>query len=588
MSEPFKPHVNWPASTDDLANWLIELPESGQPTDSSSWTEAALKRGGLTAYQAREIVAGRGRRLVLGNYLILDRIGHGGMAVVFRAKHRQMERIVALKMISPQIANSPRALARFQREVHVAAQLDHPNIVTAYDADQTFGTPFLVMQYVDGVDLATLVRRHGPMSIDQAIACLMQVARGLEYAHQLGIVHRDIKPGNLLLDRQGIARILDMGLARVAWRSDEQDPLTEDGRIMGTVAYMAPEQTVDTSRADARSDLYSLGATFWYLVTGRSMNAGRTVPGTLLAHQGQPPVRLKEVCPEVPQPVEDLFARLVAKNPEDRYPSAAELIADLKRWISVPEDLRPLVAATAASGDRDDSWFSHDERPEGRSCQTSLSVPPIESSIDTRTFPEVLADLEPTPARSFPESDTELRPDGKPVPLPASDGRSASETRWRYPKLLATATAMAVLLLLSTWLIVRDQAGEEVARFRVPDGGSVISQTSAGAKTVIPPEEQTPAEDPTAPVNDFEWNLPPGSPPPAIAPLDAKIAAQIQQAWADHLGIPVKFTKSARLVHRTIGRPSAATSGADHPALLPGPVRSDPSSIRAIDGRQSE
>ncbi len=542
--EPFKPPSSSPPSTDDLANWLADLPESAPPPSASSWTWEAVKEKKLTAYQAREIDAGRGKQLVLGNYVILDRIGQGGMAVVFKAKHRQMERIVALKMISPQIAASPKALDRFRREVRVAARLDHPNIVTAYDANQAGGTQFLAMQYVGGVDLATLVRRCGHLSIDQALVCLMQVACGLRYAHQLGIVHRDIKPSNLLLDPQGTVKILDMGLARMDSQADDQDPLTENGQIMGTADYMAPEQTVDTSRADPRSDLYSLGATFWYLVTGQSMYPARTVPGKLIAHQLQPPARLSEVCPDISQSVEDLFARLVAKNPEDRYPSAAELIEDLKRCISKPEALQPLVAAMEPEGDHDDVSFSLGERPAGCTCCGSPPAPPIDSPIETKTFLEVRADLQPTPAKSFPESDTELRPNPKPVQPPISDRRDSSAMRWRHPKLLATAAAGAILLLLSTWLIVRDHEGREVARFRVPDGGSLVTQTSADVTTPIRSETLVPSTDPGTPPIDFEWNLPPGSPLPAIAPLDAKNAAQIQQAWADYLGVPVTFTNA--------------------------------------------
>ncbi|TVS17822.1 MAG: hypothetical protein EA424_12035 [Planctomycetaceae bacterium] len=543
--ELFRPPSSSPPSTDDLAVWLTDLPESALPPSGSSWMWEAVKEKKLTAYQAREIDAGRGKQLVRGNYVILDRIGHGGMSVVFKARHRQMERIVALKMISPQIAASPQALARFQREVCLAAKLHHPNIVTAYDANQAGGTQFLVMQYVGGVDLATLVRRHGPLSIDQALACLMQVACGLQYAHQLGIVHRDIKPSNLLLDQQGTVKILDMGLARMDSQADDQDPLTETGQILGTVDYMAPEQTVDTGRADPRSDLYSLGATFWYLVTGQSMFAGRTVTGKLLAHQWQPSARLSEVCPDVSQSVEDVFARLVAKNAEDRYPSAAELIEDLKRCISKPEALQPLVAAMEPHGDHDDVSFWLGERPAGCTRSGSPPAPPMDSPIETKAFPEVRVDLQPTPARSFPESDTELRPNEELVQLPISDRRDSSATRWRHPKLLATAAAGAILLLLlSTWLIVRDHEGREVARFRVPDGGSVITQTSAGVPTPILPEKLVPSKDPSTPATDFDWNLPPGSPPPAIAPLDEQRAAQIQQAWADYLGVPVTFTNA--------------------------------------------
>src|SRR5262249_38422027 len=169
----------------------------------------------LTKFQAEQVWQGKGKSLVLGNYVLLEKIGQGGMGAVYKAEHRRMKRIVAIKMLPPNLLQNPAAVARFQREVEAAARLRHPHIVAADDADEANGVHFLVMEDGDGRDLSALVKRNGPFPVAQAVHCILQAARGLEFAHKKGIVHRDIKPANLLLDSEGVVKILDMGLARM-------------------------------------------------------------------------------------------------------------------------------------------------------------------------------------------------------------------------------------------------------------------------------------------------------------------------------------------------------------------------------------
>ena len=334
-------------SADEVAALIDALPADKKPQDGEQLARELVRQKKLTAYQAQQVYAGKGKSLVLGNYVILDKLGQGGMGLVLKAEHRRMKRLVALKVLSPKVTKTPEALRRFQREVEAAARLKHPNIVTAYDADEAGGTHFLVMEYVDGTDLSSLVKKRGPLPLDQALDCILQAARGLQYAHEHGVVHRDIKPANLLLDRQGTVKILDMGLARLDSAGAEQDQLTGTGQIMGTVDYMAPEQAMDTKHADARADIYSLGVTLWYLLTGRPLFDGETTVEKLMAHQTKPVPSLRSACPDVSPELEAVFAKMVAKTPEARYQTMAEVIADLEQCRSGAAAAAPAVSTAA-------------------------------------------------------------------------------------------------------------------------------------------------------------------------------------------------------------------------------------------------
>ncbi len=305
-----------------------------QRVDARCLAIALVQRGSLTPYQASVLYQGKVWGLILGNYVVLEKLGAGGMGLVFKAEHRRMKRIVALKVLPPAVTDTPGALQRFQREVEAAARLNHPNIVHASDADEAQGVHFLVMEFVDGIDLSRLVKRDGPLSVARAVDCVLQAARGLEHAHAAGIVHRDVKPSNLLVDGKGVVKVLDMGLARMDAAAGNsaaptKEELTHSGSILGTSDYMSPEQAVNTKRADRRSDIYSLGCTLHYLLTGRPPYAGETLMEKLLAHREQPIPSLRDARPEAPAALEAVFQRMAAKRPEDRYPSADAVIAAL-------------------------------------------------------------------------------------------------------------------------------------------------------------------------------------------------------------------------------------------------------------------
>ena len=299
-------------------------------------TDALLTKlvgdGHITEYQAEKFRAGKASDIYFGDYVVIDKLGQGGMGTVLLAKHRRMDRQVAIKVLPVTVLESKDAVARFYQEVKVAAQLTHPSIVHAYDAGEHHGFHFLVMEYVPGHDLAQVLSQLGLIPISLALDYISQAASGLEYAHGKGIVHRDIKPSNLLLNNEGQIKVLDMGLARIgsALDQDVSAQLTTTGQVMGTVEYMSPEQAEDTRQADARSDIYSLGCTMYRLITGRGPFSRDTVVKTILAHRDDPIPKIDTGSPD-DESVNRIFKKMVAKNPNDRYQTATMLIEAIRQ-----------------------------------------------------------------------------------------------------------------------------------------------------------------------------------------------------------------------------------------------------------------
>ena len=294
----------------------------------------------LTEYQAQTLLSGGNSPLLLDRYIILDALGSGGMGLVFKALHRSMERIVAIKVLPQYAVDSPEKVKRFQREVKAAAKISHPNVVTAYDAHERNGTHFLVMEYIDGCELGQHVQQHGPMTVSDALQVVRQVAMGLAAAHDQGMVHRDVKPTNIMLANDGTAKLLDLGLARTMqlFGGAGEPELTKDGLAMGTAAYMSPEQALDAKQADERSDLYSLGYTLYFLLTGQPPYPRNTVVQTIVAHREAPTPSLQQARSDVSDDVEAVFQKMVHKVPEQRTQDVAELVAELNRIDSAASD----------------------------------------------------------------------------------------------------------------------------------------------------------------------------------------------------------------------------------------------------------
>jgi len=345
-------------TAEEVHAFLVSLPPDMQQPSVKSLAAELVRRERLTKYQAGRVAAGRPQNLVLGKYVIQDKIGEGGMGEVFMAEHRRMKRPVVVKILPEAAMQSEHSRRRFQREVEAAAQLSHPNIVTAFDADEANDVHFLVMEYIEGEPLGDWVSRVGPLPVPKAVDCILQAAQGLAYAHSKGIIHRDIKPNNLLLDINGVLKILDMGLARFDdGRSTitlyDGDSLTSHNQIVGTVEYMPPEQVDDSSRADRRSDIYSLGCTLFRLLTDRPPYRGETVVKTLLAHRLEPVPSLRVERADVTERLDRAFQRMVAKAPEDRYQTMEEVISDLQVCLAEVTQAAILDDVTPSGGGRD-------------------------------------------------------------------------------------------------------------------------------------------------------------------------------------------------------------------------------------------
>jgi len=321
-------------SDDDIAKVLETMTPA--PETAEDFVKALVKEKHLTKFQAKLIAAGKGKSLTLGTYLIKDKIGAGGMGQVYLAVHSRMKREVALKVLPPQLVKNNDAVQRFHREVQAAAQLNHKNIVTAFDANDDKGTHFLVMERVKGKDLSTTVKENGAFSVDLALNVIQQAAEGLMYAHDQGIIHRDIKPANLLLDEEGVVKILDIGLARIESPGDADDGggLTSTGMVMGTVDFMAPEQALDTRTADARSDIYSLGCSLFYLLTKRPLFTDDTVMKKLMALQTQSAPTLSSCRDDISPAVEQLYQKMTAKKAEERFQSMSEVVTAIEHCMS--------------------------------------------------------------------------------------------------------------------------------------------------------------------------------------------------------------------------------------------------------------
>jgi eukaryotic-like serine/threonine-protein kinase len=337
-----------------------------------------VQEGVLTKYQASLILKGSLNSFRIGPYRILERLGFGAMSNVYLCKHQTSPERVAVKVLAALQAKDPIALKRFYREARAAAKLDHPNIVRVHDADWDGETNFLVMDFVDGSSVQDIVQHFGPMDTHRAVNYIRQAALGLQYAHEQGLVHRDIKPGNVLIDRQGEVKILDMGLARLA---DEQEleALTK-GEVLGSPEYLAPEQAVDSHNVDIRADIYALGATFYFMLTGKApYSEEKSAAGRLLSKTKRPPKPIPPLRPDVPQALVAIVDTMMARDPSERYQSPEEVAEVLTSWdrepIAPPSEQEMPQLSAAALQDK--------PKPKPKREQAIVAAPPLPAAKQT-------------------------------------------------------------------------------------------------------------------------------------------------------------------------------------------------------------
>jgi eukaryotic-like serine/threonine-protein kinase len=442
----------------------------------------------LTPFQARQLQKGRADGFFLTEkYKILDYIGAGGMGKVYLCEHLILHRLVAVKLLqlpAGTASDAARSFERFYREARAVAALNDPNIIRVFDVDRFGPNPFMVMEYADGTNLHEIVSKHGPLMPNRAADYIRQAALGLQHAFEVGLVHRDIKPGNLLLDRTGTVKVLDLGLARFILDPHRNQGITEkyDKHIViGTVDFMAPEQAFDTAAVDVRSDIYGLGCSLYYLLTGRVPFPDRSVPEKMYSHKTRAPAPVSEICPRAPGELLEVLERMMAKEPADRFQTPAEVVEALAE--SVMEMLPPPPAH---------------EMPEHPSAFYRLGLSPTpDVSSALAVTPNPTSQVETLPAP--PPADWELPGPSTPAPKPAVRPPSSTDDpsfvlaapppksgkRFRSGRMRRRLVRLGELAL---FLIAAGFVGWAMSR----KGGSDVPAQSGTPPAVAPKEPTTP------------------------------------------------------------------------------------------------
>lgn len=404
------------------------------PDDVEAVAEYLIQAGLISRWHTEKLYNGKYKGFILGKYKLLDLLGTGGMSSVYLAEHLVMRRKAAIKVLPKRRVGDSSYLERFKLEAQATARLDHPNIVRAYDIDNAGDNHYIVMEYVKGRDIQTMVNEGGPLPCAEAARYIIQAAAGLQHAHDNGLIHRDVKPGNLLVDEQGTVKILDLGLALFADEERASLTIQHNENVLGTADYLAPEQAINSHDVDARADIYALGCTLYFALTGHAPFPDGTLAQRIARHQTQMPADLRLERPECPHELSDICVKMIRKNCDDRYQSCREVINALTEWLQSQQASPPLSVAG-----------TQQREPVATTVSVGASVaeqPGSGISLSGVAISDARAWLPFATAPKPPTTPPAIEPDGRPrSDSPTRIRRASMEDTVRDPRPIDEATA---------------------------------------------------------------------------------------------------------------------------------------------------
>jgi len=332
-----------------LQDALRDVPKE-QRDDPHALADHLIRKGKLSRFQAGKILRGASKGLLLDHFQVLSPIGRGGMSTVYLARDDRSGELVALKLLPPsRWRNEERLLARFQREMELSRRVAHPHLAWTHESGFCTGVYYIAMEYIPGKNLSRIVAEGGPLKVPRAARLMAEVASGLEHSHNQGLIHRDLKPSNIMVTPNDHAKVLDLGLALIEGEEAEQSVIGGQGYIVGTMDYIAPEQTTDSAAVDGRADIYSLGCTLYFALTGQPPFPGGSGRDKIRRHRQEEPRPLRDLAADVPVGFAWLIERMMAKDPAKRPPSAVAVEEELRAWTS-GDTVLPLDR-------REDPWY---------------------------------------------------------------------------------------------------------------------------------------------------------------------------------------------------------------------------------------